>query len=553
MLITFSGLDGAGKTTQIDLFTKYLKENNYRFKRITMYDDISTSASLRKLIGKRPSNSNSHNTSKAKYRYDKNRKGSKIVTLRKLTYLLDVIILVLKKIYYEKIRNYILIMDRYLYDSLANLFNTGSEFYTNFMLRIIPRPNLAILLDAKPEVAFERKPEYPSEFYSERRDAYLHVFKHVQTGAVIESEQGKIDDIQENIRDSFVNAQDQKPKEIDKYSSSVDFITRTLFGDITNIPEELSFENILAVLQKNRITVRWLQKMKTVFNKEEQTQIDKILNEEKIRLERALELIDKVTKEFEKRNLSIMVIKTLDNYPDLGHDVDLYTNAPIKDIDDILINTFKAKLENPTFSEKLAHKRNYKVNGYTTLEIHCSQLGQLGEDRQLAKDLIATKEKTEINGKIAYIPRPEYRIILCVLQRIYRHFNIRICDVKNTIDILNSNSIDWAYLRQISAEYGIWEGVSRYFSYTQTLSLRYNIRINTSINLMHKNWPTEINNRNMHFRFPLFSTGINTYSRKIGRDIISFNLYSLSRLFLILPLALVHFISVKLFGKSRVW
>lgn len=444
-------------------------------------------------------------------------------------------------------------MDRYLYDSLANLFNTESDFYTKFMLKIAPKPNLAILLDAKPEVAFSRKPEYPPEYYGERRNAYLHIFKNVPTGAIIESGQGKIDSIQQKIRDSFSI---KRTKGSDMHSQYVDFITKTLLDTENSkaiIPKELNFEDIIAVLKKNRITARWLKKMKYSFDETKQGQIDSILHEENTRLNKALEIIDKVTKEFKKRNLSLMVIKTLDNYPDLGHDVDLYTDAPIGEIDDILINTFKAKLEHPTFSEKLAHKRNYKINGYTTLEIHCSRLGQLGEDRLLAEDLIDNQEKIEISGKIAYIPKPEYRVLLCVLQRIYRHFNIRICDAYNTIELINSNSIDWNFLRKISDKYGIWEGVQRYFSYIQKLVTKYSITLNAEVNLIHKDWPSAIRDKNMHFRFPLASTGISAYSKKITHDISHLNLYSIARLSLIIPLSFIHYISVKLFGQSKVW
>lgn len=65
-------------------------------------------------------------------------------------------------------------MDRYLYDSLANLFNTESDFYTKFMLKIVPKPNLAILLDTKPEVAFNRKPEYPRSFIAKEEK---HIYR----------------------------------------------------------------------------------------------------------------------------------------------------------------------------------------------------------------------------------------------------------------------------------------------------------------------------------------------------------------------------------------
>ena len=96
MLITFSGVDGAGKTTQIDLFTEFLKKQNYDFKQITMYDDISISAFIRQRF-----NAKNKRPSKEMYRNDKNRKDFKIVCLRKIAYIFDLIVLIGKKFYYE--------------------------------------------------------------------------------------------------------------------------------------------------------------------------------------------------------------------------------------------------------------------------------------------------------------------------------------------------------------------------------------------------------------------------------------------------------------------
>jgi len=419
------------------------------------------------------------------------------------------------------------------------------------MLKIIPLPDIAIFLDVDPDVAFRRKPEYPPEFYIERRQAYSIIFKSISSRYIVNSDgvfsaQSKIQrifrDLQTRIR-------------LDKYSSYVDFTTKSLFNGLqkVEVPGGFNFDDLVLVLRKNRIVTRWVQVMYSQLNEEIKNKIAPIIDKEKIRLKKAIEGIGKVTREFNKRGYHLLVIKTLDNYPDLGHDIDLYTDAPIVDIDEIFINKFKAKLQPPTFADRLSRKRNYKIDSYGTFEVHCSRLGELGEDNLLAQDLILNGVKIEIGGVAVFVPKPEYRLLLCVLQRIYRHFNVRICDVFNTINQINGGEIDWIYLQNVSKRYGIWRGVLLYLSYIKKIADYYNIKLEINQSLIVRNWPAAVKDRNMHFRFPLFYTGMNVYWSKIVSDIVHLNFHSLFRIPLVVPLSLIHYCSVKLTGKDGIW
>lgn len=206
MLITFSGLDGSGKTTQIGLFTNYLKEKKYRFKKLAMYDDISFSGFMKKIMGKdKKVKVNYEKSDNKDFRYDKNKKDTHLVFFRKFVYVIDLLTYMSKSWYYRKVKRRLLIMDRCFYDTLANLFNTKSDSYMKFMLKLAPKADLAVFLDAEPDVAFKRKPEYPPEFYKERRDAYLHIFDFVK-GSVVDSNGKDFGDIlktQNEIRKLF--------------------------------------------------------------------------------------------------------------------------------------------------------------------------------------------------------------------------------------------------------------------------------------------------------------------------------------------------------------
>ena len=71
----------------------------------------------------------------------------------------------------------VVVFDRYIYDELANLPLKGrwARFYIRLLLRLTPKPDLALLLDADSDAACQRKPEYPPEFVERNREAYLRL------------------------------------------------------------------------------------------------------------------------------------------------------------------------------------------------------------------------------------------------------------------------------------------------------------------------------------------------------------------------------------------
>jgi thymidylate kinase len=69
----------------------------------------------------------------------------------------------------------IVILDRYIYDELANLpvSNILTKIFIRMVSGFVPTPDVAYLLDVAPEAARGRKPEYPVEFLHLCRQSYF--------------------------------------------------------------------------------------------------------------------------------------------------------------------------------------------------------------------------------------------------------------------------------------------------------------------------------------------------------------------------------------------
>jgi thymidylate kinase len=81
----------------------------------------------------------------------------------------------------------VIIMDRYIHDELANLplENPLTRTYVRTVASLVPKPDIAFVLDAEPELAYARKPEYPLDFLRKVRDAYIDLANLLGTITVV--------------------------------------------------------------------------------------------------------------------------------------------------------------------------------------------------------------------------------------------------------------------------------------------------------------------------------------------------------------------------------
>ena len=239
-----------------------------------------------------------------------------------------------------------------------------------------------------------------------------------------------------------------------------------LRSDLRNINRD-EFDDLVRLASSNHVLVRgmdtFLAFMREAGDGTRTAWAQVALTAERKRVSAALQFLENICMAFKCEKCDIAVIKSLDHWPDLGSDLDLFTNADSKVISDLMARCFNAAIAPRSWGDRLAGKWNFLIPGLPeAVEIHVGRLGQTGEQVTIASRLLARSRRLMIGNQSFPVPSASDRLMISTLQRMYRHFYFRLCDIVDSAVLVESGSVDFQDLRSSATDAGIWQGVATY-------------------------------------------------------------------------------------------
>lgn len=235
---------------------------------------------------------------------------------------------------------------------------------------------------------------------------------------------------------------------------------------ISDVTRE-QFEEILSLANSHHVIMRamsrFLQFAGEAGDGERYAWAEDALREEQARIENAISYLQKICVALEVAGCHVVVIKSLDHWPDLGSDLDLYTDAAPADVIGLMQSRFHAQLATRSWGDRMANKWNFEIPGLPeAVEVHMQRLGQTGEQASIAGAVISRARSIRVDNRVFRVASAEVRLMICTLQRMYRHFYARLCDFVDTAELLETHGVDYDVLRSAAQEAGIWEGVATF-------------------------------------------------------------------------------------------
>lgn len=329
--------------------------------------------------------------------------------------------------------------------------------------------------------------------------------------------------------------------------------------DSLSAPE---LEQLQALAMTNHVVMRSFPRLASMFeltgDHRNSSWVASQVQKESARIHHALPFLERICKTLEQKGCPAIVIKSLDHWPDLGSDLDLYTGAPAADVVNVMTSEFKATVADRSWGDRLANKWNFVVPGLPELvEIHIGRLGQTGEQTALTRSLSARARTLTIGPGTFRVAAPEDRIVISTLQRMYRHFYIRLCDIVDNARLLDAREVDFEYLHSLGSSAGLWEGIATYLNiisqYVEAYR-GYGVPLSALVTGSARFGREKIFFRRDFLRVPIVPQSINLYAGELKTLLLRGELRNTLRLSLLPGLATAAALEQKITGSDKgIW
>ena len=323
-----------------------------------------------------------------------------------------------------------------------------------------------------------------------------------------------------------------------------------------------AWPEFLALIHSNHVIVRTLTHLVAFAAETGSHELAELVNaafeKERARIGNVLPFLTLVCSALEQEGCEVIVIKSLDHWPDFGSDLDLFTTASATNVIRIMKQRLNAQIAPRSWGDHLASKWNFLLPGLPEpVEIHIGRLGQTGEQVAIARALPACAISLQVAGRVFRVPVGADRLLIATLQRMYRHFYLRLCDVVDSAALLRLEAVDYGALRRSAEVGGIWSGVATYLAlisgYAGSLG-EPNIVLPDWVRLAAQFGADQLVFRNGFLRVPILPHSASLYFGELTHSLLRADLRSSFRIGLLPYLATAAAVGQKITGSDKgIW
>jgi len=298
---------------------------------------------------------------------------------------------------------------------------------------------------------------------------------------------------------------------------------------------------LLHVAAQNGVLIRFVDHLQ-IIGLEPRHFFYAAVKEMRARNQRKLSLMSRISERCVDANIDFIFAKALQNYPDMGGDIDLYVKPRSIDVDAAILTGLKATPVKRNLRNRIDGSATYRLAGSDSLlDIHHGRVGMLGEHKLYVSQIIRNAREVVVDGNDFLTPSPEDQLILQALQKVVQRSYLRLSDILTTIRLVRGERLDWNYILNTVKDLNILYGLSCYLNFVNRVHrevFKENLlRPFLQRSLISKN-SALIEFKDGFYRFPRVKVGSLGFANKFCSALLSENWSVASRLSLLPVLAL---------------